>query len=97
VFLEKRKFTPIQVLNSALNQTLSRTLMTSFSVLFVVVSLYLFGGETLKGFSLAIIVGVFTGTYSSIFVAGALALDMGVKGQDLMAVKKEDPELKAMP
>jgi preprotein translocase subunit SecF len=97
VFLEKRKFTPIQVLNTALNQTLSRTLMTSFSVLFVVVSLYLFGGETLKGFSLAIIVGVFVGTYSSIFVAGALALDMGVKGQDLMAVKKEDPELKAMP
>jgi preprotein translocase subunit SecF len=97
VFLEKRKFTPVQVLNTALNQTLSRTLMTSFSVLFVVVSLYLFGGETLKGFSLAIIIGVFTGTYSSIFVAGALALDMGVKGQDLMTVKKEDPELKAMP
>lgn len=97
VFLEKRKFTPVQVLNAALNQTLSRTLMTSFSVLFVVVSLYLFGGETLKGFSLAIIIGVFTGTYSSIFVAGALALDMRVKAQDLMSVKKEDPELKAMP
>lgn len=97
VFLEKRKFTSYQVMNTALNQTLSRTLMTSISVLFVVVSLYLFGGETLKGFSLAIIVGVFTGTYSSIFVAGALALDMGVKTQDLMSVKKEDPELKAMP
>lgn len=97
VFLEMRKATPVQVLNTALNQTLSRTLMTSFSVLFVVVSLYLFGGETLKGFSLAIIVGVFVGTYSSIFVAGALALDMGVKAQDLMSVKKEDPELKALP
>ncbi len=97
VFLEKRKFAPIQVLNVALNQTLSRTLMTSVSVLFVVVSLYFFGGETLKGFSLAIIIGVFTGTYSSIFVAGALALDMGVKAQDLMSVKKEDPELKALP
>src|SRR5688572_836144 len=97
VFLEKRKATPFEVLNMALNQTLSRTLMTSFSVLFVVLSLYLFGGETLKGFSLAIIVGVFAGTYSSIFVAGALALDMGVKAQDLMSVKKEDPELKAMP
>ncbi len=97
VFLEKRKLTPYQVLNTALNQTLSRTLMTSFSVLFVVVSLYLFGGETLKGFSLAIIVGVFIGTYSSIFVAGSLALDLGVKTQDLMSVKKEDPELKAMP
>lgn len=97
VFLEMRKATSVQVLNTALNQTLSRTLMTSFSVLFVVVSLYLFGGETLKGFSLAIIVGVFVGTYSSIFVAGALALDMGVKAQDLMSVKKEDPELKALP
>jgi preprotein translocase subunit SecF len=97
VFLEKRKFTPIEVLNTALNQTLSRTLMTSFSVLFVVVSLYFFGGETLKGFSLAIIIGVLTGTYSSIFVAGALALDMRVKAQDLMSVKKEDPELKALP
>ena len=97
VFLEKRKLTPIQVLNTALNQTLSRTLMTSISVLFVVVSLYFFGGETLKGFSLAIIIGVFVGTYSSIFVAGALALDMRVKAQDLMSVKKEDPELQAMP
>jgi preprotein translocase subunit SecF len=97
VFLEKRKFTPYQVMNTALNQTLSRTLMTSFSVLFVVVSLYLFGGETLKGFSIAIIVGVVTGTYSSIFVAGALALDMGVKTQDLLTVKKEDPELEALP
>ena len=73
---EMRKATPTEVLNAALNQTLSRTLMTSFSVLFVVVSLYLFGGETLAGFSLAIIVGVVVGTYSSIFVAGALALDM---------------------
>jgi preprotein translocase subunit SecF len=92
-----RKATPREVLNAALNQTLSRTLMTSFSVLFVVVSLYLFGGETLKGFSIAIIVGVLVGTYSSIFVAGALAYDMGVKAQDLMHVKKDDPELDALP
>lgn len=97
VFLLMRKATSLQVLNTALNQTLSRTLMTSFSVLFVVVSLYVFGGETLKGFSTAIIVGVAVGTYSSIFVAGALALDMGVKAQDLMAVKKDDPELDALP
>ncbi len=71
--------------------------MTSFSVLFVVVSLYLFGGETLEGFSIAIIVGVVVGTYSSIFVAGALALDMKLKAQDLMSIKKEDPELDALP
>ena len=97
VFLLMRKATPTEVLNRAINETLSRTLMTSFSVLFVVVSLYLFAGETLRGFSIAIIIGVLVGTYSSIFVAGSLALDMGVKAQDLMQIKKEDPELDALP
>jgi preprotein translocase subunit SecF len=97
VFLLMRKATPTEVLNKAINETLSRTLMTSFSVLFVVVSLYLFAGETLAGFSIAIIIGVLVGTYSSIFVAGSLALDMGVKALDLMEVKKEDPELDALP
>jgi preprotein translocase subunit SecF len=97
VFLLMRKATPTEVLNAAINQTLSRTVMTSFSVLFVVISLYLFGGETLKGFSIAIIVGVVVGTYSSVFIAGALAHDMGVRAQDLMSIKKEDPELDALP
>jgi preprotein translocase subunit SecF len=97
VFLLMRKATPTEVLNTAINQTLSRTLMTSFSVLFVVVSLYLFAGATLEGFAIAIIVGVVVGTYSSIFVAGALAHDMKVKAQDLMTIKKEDPELDALP
>lgn len=97
VFFEKRKATPFEVLNLSINQTLSRTLMTSFSVLFVVVSLYLFAGESLGGFSISIIIGVLIGTYSSIFVAGSLALDMGLKAQDLMSVKKEDPELDALP
>jgi preprotein translocase subunit SecF len=97
VFLLMRKASPTEVLNRAINETLSRTLMTSFSVLFVVVALYLFAGEALQGFSIAIIIGVLIGTYSSVFVAGALALDMGVKAQDLMAIKKEDPELDALP
>ncbi len=85
------------MLNLAVNQTLSRTLMTSFSVLFVVVSLYVFGGETLKGFSIAIIVGVLIGTYSSIFVAISLVYDLKLKAQDLMQIKKSDPELDALP
>ncbi len=85
------------MLNLAVNQTLSRTLMTSFSVLFVVVSLYVFGGETLKGFSIAIIVGVLIGTYSSVFVAISLAYDLKLKAQDLMQIKKSDPELDALP
>jgi preprotein translocase subunit SecF len=97
VFLLMRKATPTEVINAALNQTLSRTLMTSFSVLFVVVSLYLFAGASLAGFAIAIIVGVVVGTYSSIFVAGALAHDMKLKAQDLMSIKKEDPELDALP
>jgi preprotein translocase subunit SecF len=97
VFLLMRKATSTEVLNKAINETLSRTLMTSFSVLFVVVSLYLFAGESLSGFSIAIIIGVLVGTYSSIFVAGSLALDMGVKALDLMEIKKEDPELDALP
>ncbi len=97
VFLGTRKGSPSEMINLAVNQTLSRTLMTSFSVLFVVVSLHLFGGETLKGFSIAIIVGVLIGTYSSIFVAASLAYDMKLKAQDLMDIKKSDPELDALP
>jgi len=97
VFHTMRKATPSEVIDAAVNQTLSRTLMTSFSTLFVVVSLYLFGGEALKGFSVAIIVGVVVGTFSSIFVAGALALDMKLNVNDLYPVHKEDAELDALP
>lgn len=97
VFQIMRKATPMQVLDAALNQTLSRTLMTSFSTLFVVASLYVLAGEALKGFSLAIIVGVVVGTFSSIFIAAALALDMKLKAIDLMPPQKDTSELDAMP
>jgi preprotein translocase subunit SecF len=97
VFHTMRKATPQQVLNAAVNQTLSRTLMTSFSTLFVVLSLYLFGGEALKGFSLAIIVGVVVGTFSSIFVAAALAYDMKLNANDLMPPQRDKSEIDAMP
>lgn len=97
VFLTMRKATPAEVLDAAVNQTLSRTLMTSFSTLFVVVSLYIFGGATLKGFSLAIIIGVVVGTFSSIFIAAALALDMKLTAADLMPPQKDDSELDALP
>lgn len=97
VFHVMRKATPMQVLNAAVNQTLSRTLMTSFSTLFVVVSLYVVGGEALKGFSVAITVGVVVGTFSSIFIAAALALDLKLKAIDLMPPQAEKSELDAMP
>jgi preprotein translocase subunit SecF len=96
-FQAMRKAPPAEVINTSVNATLSRTLMTSFSTLFVVGSLYLFGGETLKGFSVAIIVGVIIGTYSSIFIAGALALDMGLKYTDVYPPIKEKDEVDAMP
>jgi preprotein translocase subunit SecF len=97
VFHTKRRATAAEMLDAALNQTLSRTLMTSFSTLFVVGSLYVFGGETLKGFSLAIIIGVVVGTYSSIFISAALALDMKLTAADLMPAQEETSEVDALP
>lgn len=97
VFHIMRKATTMQVLNAAVNQTLSRTLMTSFSTLFVVGSLYLLAGEALQGFSLAIIVGIVVGTFSSVFIAAALALDMKLKAIDLMPPQRDKSELDAMP
>lgn len=97
VFHKMRKASTAEVLDTAANQTLSRTLMTSFSTLFVVVSLYVFGGESLKGFSLAITVGVVVGTFSSIFIAAALALDMKLSAVDLMPPQRDRSELDAIP
>jgi preprotein translocase subunit SecF len=97
VFHLKRKDTPQVVIDTAINQTLSRTLMTSFSTLFVVIALYVFGGDTLEGFSIAIIVGVIVGTYSSIFVAGALALDMKLNVRDIFPPQEEKDEVDALP
>jgi preprotein translocase subunit SecF len=97
VFHLKRKDTPQVVIDTAINQTLSRTLMTSFSTLFVVIALYVFGGDTLEGFSIAIIVGVLVGTYSSIFVAGALALDMKLNVRDIFPPQEEKDEVDALP
>jgi preprotein translocase subunit SecF len=97
VFHTKRKASTAEMLDASLNQTLSRTLMTSFSTLFVVASLYIFGGETLKGFSSAIVVGVVVGTYSSIFIAAALALDLKLTAADLMPPHKDESEVDALP
>lgn len=88
-FLKVRKGSTEYVMNLAINQTLSRTLITSFTTLLVVVSLLLLGGEALYGFAMALLVGVLVGTYSSIFVAGASSLAMGVSKQDLLPPEKE--------
>jgi preprotein translocase subunit SecF len=88
-FRKVRKGTPKEIMNLSINQTLSRTIMTSTLTLMVVVALYFIGGESLRGFSLALIIGIIVGTYSSIFVAGALALTMGLSRADLMPQSKK--------
>ena len=91
-FRKMRKGTPHQVMNASINQTLSRTIMTSLTTLLVLFSLFFLGGEIIHSFALALIVGVFVGTYSSIFVAGSSALALGVSKADLMPVEKEGKE-----
>jgi preprotein translocase subunit SecF len=91
-----RKSTPAQAMDVAINETLSRTLMTSVSTLIVVTALFLLGGETLRGFSVALIIGVFIGTYSSIYVAGSVTLDLGLSNRDLMSPERKE-QAEALP
>ena len=88
-FHKMRKVNPIEVVNASLNQTLSRTIMTSLTTLLVLVTLFLVGSEIIHGFSAALIIGVLVGTYSSIFVASPVTLALGIKKEDLMPVEKE--------
>lgn len=83
-FIKLRRLEPIDIMNISINQTLSRTIMTSVLTLFVVVALFLYGGETIHAFALALIIGIVIGTYSSIYVAGALAVVMGLSKNDFM-------------
>ncbi|MEW8028116.1 MAG: protein translocase subunit SecF [Candidatus Thiodiazotropha sp.] len=89
-FRKIRKGEAVEIINTSVNQTLSRTLITSGTTLLVLVALFLFGGEIIHGFALALIVGVVIGTYSSIYVASSSVIFMGVSRADLMPVKKED-------
>lgn len=87
-FIKIRRAGVVEVMNISINQTLSRTIMTSALTLVVVVALFLYGGETIRGFALALIIGIVIGTYSSIYVAGALAVSLGLDRKDLMPVKR---------
>lgn len=95
-FHKTRRVSSEEVMDASINQTLSRTIITSGATLLVVVVLLIMGGETLRGFSWALTIGIVVGTYSSIYVAGALALDMKLSALDLME-HKEDSKVDAMP
>jgi preprotein translocase subunit SecF len=92
-FRKIRKGNSEQVMNVSINETLSRTVMTGVTTLLVLLALFFLGGEIIHAFALALIIGIFVGTYSSIYVAGATALLLGVSKADLMPVQKEDGEV----
>jgi len=89
-FRKIRKGNTLQVTNTSLNQTLSRTLMTSVTTLFVLLAMYFFGGELIRPFAIALIIGVLVGTYSSIYVASSMVLALNIDRSHLMPVTKED-------
>jgi preprotein translocase subunit SecF len=92
-FRKIRKKTSLEIVNTSINQTISRTLMTSFTTLLVLLSLFFLGGEAIHAFALALIIGVLVGTYSSIYVATTTALALGISRGDLLLPEKDDEEM----
>jgi preprotein translocase subunit SecF len=88
-FRKVRRAETLDVINLSINETLSRTLMTSFLTLLTAVAMAIWGGEILRNFALALVVGIVVGTYSSIYVATALAYKLGVSRADLILPEKE--------
>ena len=93
----QRRSETIEVVNLSLNQMLSRTLITSLTTLLVLLSLYSFGGELIKNFSLALIFGVIIGTYSSIYIASTTLVMMGITSEHLIVEKQENKDFDELP
>ena len=96
-FPRLRKASSLEVVNISVNETLSRTLMTSMTTLLVLIALFIFGGEIIHSFAFTLIAGVVVGTYSSIYVASTTLLELGVSKFDLLAVEKEGAVLDQNP
>ncbi|MCX4025572.1 protein translocase subunit SecF [Endozoicomonas sp. SM1973] len=96
-FRKLRKATPIEVINSSLTQTLGRTLVTSLTTLLVLVALFIYGGELIHNFALALMIGVGVGTYSSIYVAANILLVMKISRDDLMPPEVEQEAVDELP
>ena len=84
-----RKQEPINIINASLNQTLSRTMMTSVTTLIVVLAMFFLGGELIHSFAIALIIGILVGTYSSIYVASSMVIALNITAESMMPVKKE--------
>ena len=96
-FRRMRRGSPVEIMNTSINQTLPRTILTSLTTLLVVLTLLIFGGEVIRGFAIALTIGILVGTYSSIFVASPVVLALGITREDMMPVKKEGAEQDARP
>jgi preprotein translocase subunit SecF len=97
LFRSARKADSYEILNRAINQTLSRTIMTSLTTALSMFALYFFGGPAVHGFALTMLIGIVIGTLSSIFFANPILYWAGVSKKDLMPVSKENPELARRP
>ncbi len=97
IFRSARKLGPEETINKAVNNTLSRTIITGITTFFALFSLYFLGGPVVEGFALTVIFGIVVGTLSSIFFCNPILLWLGVSKSDLQTVRKEDPELALRP
>lgn len=96
-FRKQRKASVVEIINSAITQTISRTVITHGSTQMMVLAMLFFGGPTLHYFALALTIGIWFGIYSSVFVAAAVAMWLGIKREDMVKpVKKEDPAAEIM-
>ena len=96
-FRGERGFDPDEIVNRSINQTLSRTLITSLTTLLVLLALFFFGGDMIRGFSQALIIGVLVGTYSSIYVVANMLLGLSITQDDLAIPEPEGAEFDDMP
>jgi preprotein translocase subunit SecF len=97
IFRSSRRGEPVEILNRAINSTLSRTIITALFTGVTMVALYFFGGPVVHGFALTMIIGIVIGTLSSIFFANPILLWLGVSKKDLMPVTRDNPELARRP
>ncbi|MBL8244640.1 MAG: protein translocase subunit SecF [Rhodanobacteraceae bacterium] len=97
IFRSARKLGPEDTINKAVNNTLSRTIITGITTFFALFSLYFLGGPVVEGFAMTVIFGIVVGTLSSIFFCNPILLWLGVSKSDLQTVRKEDPELALRP
>lgn len=91
-FRKMRKGDASDVINAAINDTLPRTILTSLTTLFVVLTLFVFGGQVLHGFSIALLIGIIVGTYSSIFIASPSVLALGIQRKDMLEPENNDDD-----